>query len=78
LTPLEIIEDQVQPPEQVTSSDLEPCIREWDRQTKAAGKPGVPDTEISALAQGIIQKVPAGGKARLIELNQQLQKLLTL
>jgi hypothetical protein len=72
----DVLEEVLSSADSLTRADLEPCIVEWDAKRREAGCKGIPPREIFKLAEGMIQRAPATGKARLESFNDDLSKLL--
>src|SRR5439155_15500972 len=78
VTASDFLEEVLPPAATVRREDLEPCIRDWDAKRRTEGRSGLPAAELLDLAQGMIERAPLDGKARLESLNQDLVKLLEL
>jgi hypothetical protein len=72
----DVLEEVLQPPGNVTANHLELCISEWNELRVKNGKGSLPGSQLSKLAEGIVERAPERGKARLEFLNNELRHLL--
>jgi hypothetical protein len=62
----------------ICRGDLLPCLRTWNALRVSLGLGGLAAGELANLADALLAKAPASGKARLEALHDQLLKLLDM
>lgn len=78
ITPADVLEEKLHPPDRIDEAELTPCLVDWDAARVSAGRRRLAHGEIAKLAAGMAMRAPAAGRERLEALNAGLSDLLDL
>ena len=74
----DLMTETLPPATDIRAEDLLPCLQAWDHRRQKDGLPRVTAAELSKLADGLLARAPAEGKARLAALHNDLVLLVDM